>query len=100
MNDIKIDNILHEKRYEINMIKYLKTLTKIVPTNEKRDEIRKATLNSVLLGNAIFLTIFCVDCGCRMVDPLCVTNMRYARCGNCGFSLLKPYKLSDITYCI
>ena len=91
-----MNNILYEKRYEINMLKYLQTLTDVIPTDEKRNKIREATLNSVIIGNAVFLKIMCIDCGCRMVDPAGVKSMRYARCGNCGFSLMIPYSHSHI----
>lgn len=94
---LEMNNILHEKRYERNMIKYIRTLTDVIQTNEKRDKIRQDTLKAVIIGNAVFLKIMCIDCGCRMVDPAGVKSMRFARCGNCGFSLTIPYNHSHIT---
>lgn len=78
-------------KYEINMVRYMKTLEK-EPKNIINHDIRKKTIKSVINHTAIFLNTVCKNCQVNLVDPIgikIIQNdklMRYAKCGNCGYS--------------
>lgn len=78
--------------YEINMVKYMKTLERD-PKNIINKDIRKTTIKSIINHTAIFLNEICKNCKVvKLVDPIgikIIKNdkfMRYAKCGNCGYS--------------
>jgi hypothetical protein len=65
------------------MIKYLKTLQKTpVVVNKK---VRMDTIKAIVNQFATFLTTKCPECSILLVDP--IGTKKYARCGNCGYSV-------------
>lgn len=70
------------KRYEIQMIKYLKTLEKT--PNVINEKVRMDTIKAVVNQFATFLTTACPECSILLVDP--TGTKKYTRCGNCGYS--------------
>jgi len=77
-------NILLNKRYEINMVAYLKSLKKTTIIDK---DIRDNTLKSVLNQTATFLYIKCPHCSTKLIDPVsCIC--KHARCGNCGYKTI------------
>lgn len=77
--------------YEINMVKYMKTLEK-KPKHLVNENIRKTTIKSIINHTAIFLNEICKNCQVKLVDPIGVKiiqndkPMRHTRCANCGYS--------------
>ena len=80
-----INDIIHEKRYDSQMIKYMRTLTKDPPIDPN---IAQYVIKSVINQTATFLNKQCPRCSvCVLVDPTGLRSRKYAMCGNCGYTL-------------
>jgi DNA-directed RNA polymerase subunit RPC12/RpoP len=83
--------ILEEKRYDIQLISYMKTLEQNPTVVDQK--VRDNTIKSVINQTATFLTHKCPECSLKLIDPVgikLITSLRHARCGNCGFKTLIP----------
>jgi len=79
-------DIYTDKLYEIQLIKYMKTLSpKPVIIDQ---DIKDITLKSIINYQVVFLDVNCSNCDVKLVDTSGVyscNKYRYASCGNCGF---------------
>jgi hypothetical protein len=91
-NDRKIDDLLRERRYDVEIKRFLQRQPEFVTKGVLDDVIRQKTFKSIINKTALFIGVDCGNCGVELVDPtggiLTKNNQRHARCGRCGYTCL------------